>query len=262
MLILNKKEPEINARNNFSVFFVAFPLSDTEQIDRLRDKMIKENTLEIKEDDFTDPKEINVLVNSKTKGTIDRYIYAAAYCYGKDVIDLGMGAGVGTKLLKILGAKSVIGIDKNINGIDLARKDTINYIDYIYDDLFNINSINHPNLKERFDVVVSIETMEHLPRERVEDYLNVLKYLCKKGGKILITTPRRQTSEYKYPGGTHLYEYSYEELEFLLATNFTEYSISGFCEFGVSFSNELLMTLLPKLDLDKTKVFFVEITNV
>lgn len=160
----------------------------------------------VKDTQNTPLDELDVLINKNTKTILERYIYASHWCKGKTVLDAASGHGIGSMLLMTLGAKSVTGVDFESAALNTARK-------YNYDKVkFYKQDLTKPfDMGDRFDVVVSIETFEHLPKEKISEYLMNLKGHLKDKGTILITTPIRRSPEFIYNGGTHLYEYTEEE---------------------------------------------------
>ena len=79
--------------------------------------------------------------------------------------------------------------------------------------------------ENEFEVCTSIETFEHLPPERIDEYLQSLKYVTSE--TIVITTPRRRMPVWNYQGGTHLYEYDSKEFTEILHRNFEGSEISA-----------------------------------
>lgn len=166
--------------------------------------------------DNHDLSEIDRLVKPATSTMIDRYIYANSWTKDKTVLDAATGKGYGAGILLALGAKSVVGIDIDEAGVEAANKiyQSPN-CKYQVCDIFDLKSSFKEN---EFDVCTSIETFEHLPPERIDEYLQSLKYVTKE--HIIITTPRRKTPTWVYNGGTHLYEYDANEFTNILIKNF------------------------------------------
>ena len=171
--------------------------------------------------DNHDLNEIDRLVKPATSTMIDRYSFANHWTKGKTVIDAATGKGYGAGILLALGAKSVVGIDIDEEGVkDANNLQQSPNCTYQVCDIFKLNE----NFKENeFDVCTSIETFEHLPLERIDEYLQSLKYVTKE--HIVITTPRRKTPTWNYSGGTHLYEYDAKEFTDVLWRNFGESKI-------------------------------------
>jgi len=164
----------------------------------------------MKDDDNTSVHNINTITSPQTKTMIDRYVFASNFCKNKAVLDCACGYGYGMYILEGLGAIKVTGIDldeKPILELQKKHKDA-----YIFDVTENWSKKTETVLaKNAYDVIVSIETFEHIKREDVPQMLHNFKHVCKPEGQIIITTPRRPTPMFKYSGGTHLYEYNLVE---------------------------------------------------
>lgn len=171
---------------------------------------------------------INTLIEPNTKTMVDRYVFASNFCKGKRVLDIACGYGYGMYILEGLGAKQVVGMDLDEEAVAFnigrkrfeAWKEDVTYdwaknvhtFDYgIPDDKKQCQTSYFLGNRNKFDVVVSVETFEHVPRETVPTMLKNFQYACKPGGKIIITTPRRKMPVWDYQGGTHCYEYSINE---------------------------------------------------
>lgn len=161
--------------------------------------------------------EIDPVANPVTGTMVDRYAFAAHWCKGKRVIDAACGYGYGSVMLLALGAEQVIGLDLEDDGLAWARSRYAGpRVSYERFDL----TAGHPFPGGAAEVVVSIETMEHLPREHCERYLATLRRLTEPGGTVFITTPRRTEARWVYRGGTHRYEYSPDEFRQLITQAF------------------------------------------
>jgi len=166
-------------------------------------------------DDNTPVEDIDIVANPATESLLFRYLFASHWCKGKRVLDAACGHGIGTKMLKILGAKEVTGIDISEVAIDRASDEQVDGVDFKIVDL-----CDDQERMGLYDTIISIETFEHLPPDKIDIYMNNLKKWCKPGGTIIITTPRRQTVEWKWNGGTHLMEYSIPEFKEILIRHF------------------------------------------
>lgn len=194
-----------------------------------------------KDDDNTSIDEINTITNPNTKTLIDRYVFASNFCKDKKVLDCACGHGYGTKILEALGAKEVYGVDIDNNAIDKANKRYHTKQFEFSDVTTDWTSPSNFDYVGKFDVVVSIETFEHIPRDKVTTMLTNFKNVCSKGGKIIITTPHRFSEKFEYNGGTHLYEYNITEFLEELQNVFKSRSIELWyaVEFTHPFSQEL-----------------------
>jgi 2-polyprenyl-3-methyl-5-hydroxy-6-metoxy-1,4-benzoquinol methylase len=162
------------------------------------------------------PEDLDPFINTDNFSCLYRYYVASHWCKDKTVLDAASGYGYGSMLLKTLGAKEVTCLDhqkealehvKNKYGLNTVQRDIL-------------ENVKNDPLESKFDFVVSIETFEHVPRHYVERYIANLVKWVKPGGTIFITTPQREGFLWKYPrGGSHFYEYSWEEFVGILMTN-------------------------------------------
>lgn len=109
-----------------------------------------------------------------------RYRFATRFVRGKRVLDIACGEGYGAAGLSTAGARSVVGVDLSEDACAHARK---KYgIDARPGDAENI-----PLENASVDVVVSFETIEHVPNPRrfLDECLRVLA----PGGIAIISTP-------------------------------------------------------------------------
>ncbi|KKW19671.1 MAG: 2-polyprenyl-3-methyl-5-hydroxy-6-metoxy-1, 4-benzoquinol methylase [Parcubacteria group bacterium GW2011_GWA2_51_10] len=101
---------------------------------------------------------------------------------GKRVLDVGCGTGLFVFEVAKRGAKTV-GVDYSSEAIVVAKKDhTSPNIEFRCENIFRSKT-----LKEKFDVVVSLGTLEHLD----DPYVALLKFksLLKPHGSIILTCP-------------------------------------------------------------------------
>lgn len=195
---------------------------------------------DVKTDDNTPVEDINTITNPNTKTLIDRYVFASNFCKGKRVLDCACGHGYGMYIMKGLGAKKVTGFDIDEDAIvEIQNRNELN--DAYLVDATSDWSQGPGVCKDKYDVIVSIETFEHISRDKVKTMLTNFKNVCSKGGKIIITTPHRYEPVFEYKGGTHLYEYNVTEFIEELEKVFKSKSIELWyaVEFTHPFSQEL-----------------------
>ena len=128
----------------------------------------------MKLNDNTPFEEIDRVSKPVCSTMVDRYVIANHWTKNKSVLDAATGKGYGAMILYSLGAKSVTGIDIDKEGIRDAnkrfKKENVSFHDC---DIFNLKKYFSD---EKFDVCTSIETFEHLPPERIDEYLqSILK---------------------------------------------------------------------------------------
>lgn len=155
-----------------------------------------------------------------------RYLFAAARAGGRNVLDLACGTGYGSAILARLGARSVTGIDLSEAALEEARRLHAHpRVRFVQGDAFD------PPVAEQFDLVVSFETIEHVPTP--EQLLDVLAGLVTSSGTFICSTPNRAVSN---PGTTkldrpanphHLQELDRREFQDELRARFDDVSIYG-----------------------------------
>lgn len=135
---------------------------------------------------------------------ITRYFFAEQFVKNKVVLDAACGSGYGTYCLSKSGAKKVIGVDISKETINYAKsKYAAKRIEFIVGNVENL-----PFKDGNFDVIVSMETIEHL--QYPDKFLKEAKRLLKKNGFILLSTPNSLV----YPKGNifHIHEFTEKEL--------------------------------------------------
>lgn len=112
------------------------------------------------------------------------YRAAADLCVGRRVLDAGAGEGYGAAGLRAAGARTVVALD-----YDPAAADHISRAYAIPTVRGNLVAL--PFDPDAFDVVVSLQTVEHLWDQRrfVADCARVLTA----GGQLVVSTPNRRT---------------------------------------------------------------------
>lgn len=144
------------------------------------------------------------------------YAKSLPYCKDKFVLDSACGVGWGTEFLA-QEAAYVIGADIDSTTIEYARKE---YPQKNF--TFCVADITHlPFPNEIFDVVNSIETVEHVKRNSIETVIGEFRRVLKPGGLLLISTPDQDRYPYQPKTdaevqGFHLWHYSQNELTVLL----------------------------------------------
>lgn len=142
---------------------------------------------------------------------ISRYRLAERYVEGKEIVDMGCGAGYGSHALSAV-AQSVTGVDLSEEAVSYAtHRYRAPNLRYGTGDVTNL-----PYRDGTFEAAVSFEVIEHLPRP--EDLVVEAKRLLKDTGIFVVSTPDKQTyrNERKSKNPHHLKEmYALEFREIL-----------------------------------------------
>lgn len=142
---------------------------------------------------------------------IVRYHSVAPHTAGKKVLDIASGSGYGSQILAQC-ASSVIGIDINEESVGYAQNN------YSAPNLtYSVGSaMDIPLENSCVDMVVSFETIEHLPD--YHKYLDEVKRVLRPNGVFIVSTPN--DLEFSEQNVFHLHEFILEELEPLLRKQF------------------------------------------
>lgn len=157
---------------------------------------------------------------------ISRYNFAANYIQGKDIVlDCACGAGYGSVILAEK-AMSVRGVDISENALKFARE-TYNRENTTYQ-CSDLNKISFPD--DSFDVVVSIETLEHVEAPVCMDFLKKIRDWIKPGGMLIASTPmlRYQDGEPFVTNPYHINEMPKDEMIDLFGKIFNGFTIHYF----------------------------------
>ncbi|MEO8507242.1 MAG: class I SAM-dependent methyltransferase [Betaproteobacteria bacterium] len=147
-----------------------------------------------------------------------RYAFARRFVAGRRVLDVACGEGYGSALLAAVAA-DVIGVDIADEAVAHART--------VYAARPNLrfeqgSAAALPLVDGTVDVVVSFETIEHLPAVEQPRMLAEVARVLKSDGLLLLSAPNpveySQARDYRNP--FHLHEPSREELDALLAAVF------------------------------------------
>lgn len=186
------------------------------------------------------PENIDIFDNPITETMFYRYLLALHWCRDKDVLDIACGCGYGSNILRTF-AKSVTGVDIDKATLKIAKQ-RYPHIDFVCANVMDFK------LNKQFDVVVSIETFEHMPRHEIDAYLQRLLRHCKEGGTIFITTPQSDKRCWIYKKNeSHLYEYSSSEFQEIILRNYAgmNYMFFGLDEIKMGEKHQLVSIMTP-----------------
>ena len=143
-----------------------------------------------------------------------RYLFAAGFCAGKRVLDVACGVGYGSYLLSLLGAREVVGLDRDQAAIELAGRAYAGPgIEFRRGEAEALGLDGPP-----FDVVVSFETIDHV--ERPEELLAAIRRRLAPDGLFIVSCPHDARSPWVSP--FHLRHYTYREFRDLVARCFPD----------------------------------------
>lgn len=148
---------------------------------------------------------------------LERYKFTKPYIEGKLVLDIACGSAYGTLMLLEFGARKVVGVDidkSTINHLSMKYATKSEMLEFKVGSAYDI-----PLPNSSVDVVVSIETLEHL--ENPVDFLKEIHKVMHAESILILSTPLNETeSRFKPSNPYHVREYSQEELEQMLSPLF------------------------------------------
>jgi SAM-dependent methyltransferase len=143
-----------------------------------------------------------------------RYRFAAQFARGRRVLDAACGEGYGTAILAAAGARAAAGVDIDQATVDhaLAKYG----LDFKRADVATL-----PFEDGSFDLVVSFETLEHVPdaARTIAEFRRVLA----DGGVLIASTPN--SDRYLVDNEFHTREYTAREFGDMLAPHFAEIAL-------------------------------------
>jgi ubiquinone/menaquinone biosynthesis C-methylase UbiE/GT2 family glycosyltransferase len=158
-----------------------------------------------------------------------RYNVISGYCTGKEVLDCASGEGIGVAILSKT-VKTVTGVDIDNDTIFRASKNIIaTNVSFIEG-----SALHLPFQDNSFDVITSVETLEHLPTTFHRAMLTEFRRVLRPGGKIILTTPNKdRTSPGKIAASNyfHIGEVNFDELKQLMEDYFSNIEIHGVFNF-------------------------------
>jgi SAM-dependent methyltransferase len=149
-----------------------------------------------------------------------RYRFAMRLVHGQRVLDVASGAGFGLQMLRQAGALPV-GLD-----YDLVALREVHTLEPTAP-LVNGDATRMPLADAWADVVVSFETLEHVPDAAA--MVREIRRILKPGGSLVLSTPNRSFGPPERHTGNpfHVQEFTAAELRSLLGSEFSAVELFG-----------------------------------
>jgi cyclopropane fatty-acyl-phospholipid synthase-like methyltransferase len=145
--------------------------------------------------------------------------------HGKRLLDVGCGMGLALRAMKEYGFDWVHGVDVSPEQIAACKRlgescelveDTRAYLS---------------NCQERYDVVLLLDVLEHVPVGEQLEVMRALRSVIEPGGRVLITVPNATSllaARWRYGDFTHYSAFTEHSLQFvLLNAGFSRVDIPG-----------------------------------
>lgn len=131
------------------------------------------------------------LLDENEKCHLKRYNFAKSYIKESDNVgDFACGTGYGSAILATK-AESVVGLDIDGRVIEKIKEryKEVHNLEFLESDLLKMDFEN------KFDTIVSFETIEHLKEEDILKLLALFHKALKSSGKLIISTPYMQKND-------------------------------------------------------------------
>jgi 2-polyprenyl-3-methyl-5-hydroxy-6-metoxy-1,4-benzoquinol methylase len=188
--------------------------------------------------EYLSPERLNVEKDKLKKYQLDlnkhflRYNFASLFTSKKfNVLDAACGTGYGSFILAKKSRK-VTSIDYSKTAIKIAKQYySKNNITFLRKNINNFAS------KKKFDLIVSIETLEHLSKYDAINWLKKCKKMLKKSGLLICSSPLLRIKKNKpyITNPHHLYEMKKREFFLLLKKIFKPKVISAYIQHNSSY---------------------------
>ncbi|MFC2254881.1 class I SAM-dependent methyltransferase [Labrys portucalensis] len=144
---------------------------------------------------------------------VSRYAAVHSICKGRRVLDVACGEGYGSKLIETWGAQRVLGIDLSNEAVAIAKKlYGTDSVDFRVGDVQKLSECLNGDVD--FDLVVSFETIEHLPEPEL--FLQQLLHFLKAGAMVVLSCPNEDaTHDPDLKNPHHDRRYSFESFRSL-----------------------------------------------
>jgi 2-polyprenyl-3-methyl-5-hydroxy-6-metoxy-1,4-benzoquinol methylase len=147
---------------------------------------------------------------------LERYRLACNYTSGKKILDVACGIGKGSNMMAQAGGAAFV------DGFDI-QAEAIRYANWRNSGPnlnFSVVNAETMDIPDVYDMVVSFETIEHLPNYR--SFLINAKKSLKPGGQLLISTPISAKAVDLNPANPyHVREWGFNEFQKLLGEFFS-----------------------------------------
>lgn len=198
-------------------------------------------------------KEIDKIINqihSTSKNKDRLYGIMRLYKYikneiknSKRILEIGCNKGYGCYFLATNSNKtSIIGVDINKQDLNYAKKE-FKHNNIIFDEMNVFNKNSQKKIRElygRFNVIICIEVLEHIPPQKINIFFNGIRYLLDENGILFLSIPNKKIYDIDSFSKDHINEMDYGEiLKLINKNNFKIMDI-----FGINSLNKFVKKIL------------------
>lgn len=151
-------------------------------------------------DGFGGERQIGKTIQEIEPKHVERYQFANKFVSNGDIVlDAACGIGYGSNILA-QSAKSVLSLDNSEEALEYCR--TYWGAENITYDVIDLESDFQNNVNGKFDVIVSLETLEHLENPLIETCMKFYE-LLELGGHLIVSHPHMQKTPKSLKGEHH-----------------------------------------------------------
>jgi 2-polyprenyl-3-methyl-5-hydroxy-6-metoxy-1,4-benzoquinol methylase len=105
-----------------------------------------------------------------------------------EILEIGCGFGVLSRELSRFGTTT--GMDLSPKGIAIAQRLNPELA------FFSGDALTYEFRENSYDIVISSEVIEHIPKESHQHFINVIAKILRPGGFLILTTPNKKLSDH------------------------------------------------------------------
>lgn len=173
-----------------------------------------------------------------------RYAFASNFCEGKDVLELGCGAGIGLRYM-VRHARRLVGGDYTESMLQAAKHSDLRRVP-----LVRLDAQKLPFKDACFDVVLLFEAIYYLPKP--QDFLRECRRILRDTGTVLLCSANKEWAGFSPSALSHSYFSAFELRQLLAENQFDSEIYGGFQAFTKARSGKLvnfIRALALRLDL-------------
>lgn len=138
----------------------------------------------------------------------------------ESILEIGCGDGQFLQYCSNLGVQNLVGLELDEDLAKRARTNLKNRAKIITGDAVSIMNVIKKNSKHKYDVIVMIDLLEHIPKNKLGLFLRNCHKVLVQHGSLIIRTPNAESpifgSYYRYIDLTHTCSFTRHSITYLL----------------------------------------------